>query len=154
MTEPYDSTQDTLNHIDRVIEHLGDVIENLQNRGMVHDTSKLKSPEKAIFDDVSPKLKALTYGSYEYQMALGDMHEALAHHYQANSHHPEHYPNGVDGMSLLDLIEMFCDWKAASERHADGDFGKSLEINRERFKISDQLAAIFQNTSKEMGWTP
>lgn len=58
----------------------------------------------------------------------------------------------IDGMSLLDLVEMFCDWKAATERHADGSIAKSIEINRERFKISEQLTGILRNTSKEMGW--
>ena len=46
----------------------------------------------------------------------------------------------------LDVVEMFCDWKAATERHADGNLERSIEINRERFKMSDQLVAIFQNT--------
>jgi len=77
---------------------------------------------------------------------------ALKHHYENNSHHPEHYPNGINGMSLLDLIEMLADWKAAGMRHADGDMQKSLEINKKRFGMSDQLAEIFQNTIKELGW--
>jgi hypothetical protein len=55
-------------------------------------------------------------------------------------------------MSLLDLIEMFADWKAATLRHADGDLSESLKINKERFGLSDQLAQIMQNTMKEMGW--
>ena len=152
MIKQYDSANDTLKHIEHVAVWLGQVIENLQARGMKHDLSKLKEPEKAIFDAVTPKLKTLTYGSEEYKAALTEMGEALAHHYAHNSHHPEHYPNGIEDMSLLDLVEMFCDWKAASLRHADGDFGKSLEINRQRFAVSDQLARIFENTCRELGW--
>lgn len=41
---------------------------------------------------------------------------------------------------------MFIDWKAATERHADGDIIKSIEINKNRFKISDQLIKILLNT--------
>lgn len=152
MTEPYDSTNDTLEHIAKVEGYLSLCADLLRMRAAVHDVSKLEAPEKQIFDEVSPKLKALTYGSDEYKAALVEMGEALTHHYQANSHHPEHYPNGIDGMSLLDLIEMLCDWKAASERHADGNFVKSLDINRTRFKISDQLMQIFINTAREIGW--
>ena len=63
-----------------------------------------------------------------------------------NSHHPEHYESGVDGMNLFDVIEMLLDWKAASERHKDGDIAQSIEKNRVRFKISDQLAEILHNT--------
>jgi hypothetical protein len=55
-------------------------------------------------------------------------------------------------MSLLDLLEMLCDWKAASERHADGDIARSLRINRERFGIDGQLAAILENTAVELQW--
>ena len=40
----------------------------------------------------------------------------------------EIYANGVAGMDILDLVEMLCDWKAASERTKDGDFQKSIEI--------------------------
>jgi hypothetical protein len=58
----------------------------------------------------------------------------------------------VNAMSLLDVVEMFCDWKAAGERHADGSIMRSIEINKKRFGITDQLASIFENTAKEMDW--
>lgn len=60
--------------------------------------------------------------------------------------------SGANGMSLLDLIEMLCDWKAATERHTDGDLRKSLEINKTRFGLSDQLHSILTNTAKELGF--
>jgi hypothetical protein len=44
------------------------------------------------------------------------MKPAIQHHYKANSHHPEFYDNGVEGMSLFDVLEMLLDWKAATER--------------------------------------
>jgi len=47
---------------------------------------------------------------------------------------------------------MLADWKAATERHDDGDLAKSLEIQRERFGISDQLVAILRNTAEHFGW--
>ena len=152
MTTQYDSTQDTLNHIAKVEGYLSLCADLLRIRGTKHDQSKLESPEKEIFDAVTPLLKTLTYGSYEYQRALGDMHEALAHHYAHNSHHPEHYPGGVADMTLLDAIEMLCDWKAASQRGVDGDFYKSLEINRARFGLSDQLYTILFHTAQALGW--
>lgn len=59
---------------------------------------------------------------------------------------------GINGMSLFDIIEMVCaDWPAAVKRHADGNLLRSLEINRKRFNISDQLVAIIRNTYREMG---
>lgn len=57
---------------------------------------------------------------------------------------------GIEGMSLLDIIEMFCDWKAATERHNDGDILKSIEHNEKRFKIAPQLSQIFRNTKEEL----
>jgi hypothetical protein len=47
---------------------------------------------------------------------------------------------------------MLADWKAATERMADGDLAKSLEIQRERFGLSDQLVAILRNTAQAYGW--
>ena len=52
----------------------------------------------------------------------------------------------IDGMNLLDLLEMFCDWKAASLRHADGDIADSIVKNTKRFSLSPQIVRIMQNT--------
>ena len=149
----YDSRPDTEAHIKRVRVLLREARENLASRQLRHDASKLLPPEKDGFDEYTPKLRDLTYGSDEYKAALAGLKTALDHHYAHNSHHPEHYSNGVNGMSLFDVLEMLLDWKAATERHADGDIVKSLAINKDRFKIDDQLQAILTNTVKEMGWS-
>jgi len=154
MDTAYDSTKDTFEHIARVRYLLRVVEANLVRRQYAHDLSKLEEPEKSVFDEMTPKLKRSTYGSDEYKSFLARMKPALDHHYANNSHHPEHYPNGVSGMSLLDLIEMLCDWKAAGERHADGSMTKSLQVNQERFGIGSQLQQILENTALEMGWLP
>lgn len=148
----HDSTEETIKHITRVAELIEVVTRRLELRGHHHDASKLKSPEKEAFDSLGDNLKGLTYGSPEYREQLRAIKPAIQHHYGNNSHHPEFYPNGIDGMSLLDLVEMFCDWKAAGERHADGGLEKSIRHNRERFMMSPQLTAIFENTRKELGW--
>lgn len=150
--QPYDSRAETIEHIMRVRELLYITQNKLESRGFEHDQTKLGPNEKPIFDRVTGKLKGLTYGSDEYKESLKDLGPALTHHYANNSHHPEHYPNGIDGMSLLDVLEMLIDWKAAGERHADGSMDRSLKVNRSRFKISDQLYSILENTCKEMGW--
>jgi len=147
----YDSRLETTAHIARVRELMLCVIEGLAARAAKHDKSKLESPEKESFDKFTPILKSLTYGSKEYQQVLAEMQVALVHHYGENSHHPEHLANGVDGMTLLDLIEMLCDWKAATERHANGSIKKSLVVNKERFALSDQLVSILENTCVELG---
>jgi len=57
-------------------------------------------------------------------------------------------------MDLLDLVEMLCDWKAATERHKDGDLLRSIEQNQKRFLYSDELKQILINTAVRLGWNP
>jgi Family of unknown function (DUF5662) len=151
MTEPYDSMLDTLKHSRRVDELLMELVVEIQKRMTVHDQSKMEPPEKAMFDEFSSKLKNSTYNSEEYKQFLRDM-PALKHHYENNRHHPEHFEDGINGMNLIDILEMLADWKAAGERHADGDMAESLVQQRTRFGISEQLLRIFENTVSEMGW--
>jgi Family of unknown function (DUF5662) len=148
----YDSKADTLLHIKRVSELLNNAAIELVKRGNVHDNSKLEEPEKADFDRLTPLLKTLTYGSDEYKSSLSELQGALKHHYANNSHHPEHYENGVNGFDLFDLIEMFFDWKAATERTKDGNIYKSIEYNKTRFELSEQTCKIFKNTAERLGW--
>ncbi|MGP1445290.1 DUF5662 family protein [Treponema sp.] len=143
----YDSTKETVLHIKRVNELLLQFTKEVIDRAIKHDNSKLQEPEKPLFDKMTPLLKGLTYGSNEYKKALDELKPALKHHYENNSHHPEHYKNGIDDFTLVDLVEMFFDWKATSERHADGNMFISLEINKKRFGMSEQLYNIFKNTA-------
>lgn len=148
----YDSTADTLEHIGKVQARIQIICNELTIRAVRHDMSKLAEPEKSGFDVLTQKLAELTYGSPEYRAALAEGVSTIQHHYAANSHHPEHYPDGIAGMSLLDVVEMLCDWKAASERTKQGSIAQSLAHNKERFGISDQLASILENTVKELDW--
>lgn len=77
---------------------------------------------------------------------MAEFQPAIEHHQKTNTHHPEYYENGINGFDLFDLMELFFDWKAASERHADGDILRSIQINKERFGYSDQIAGIMENT--------
>ena len=151
-TELYDSKPDTLAHIARVNTLLNQAAEELIARGSVHDDSKLNSPEKDGFDEFTPKLKGSIYGSEDYKEFLKGLKVSLDHHYANNTHHPEHYENGINGFDLFDLIEMFFDWKAATERHETGDIYKSIVINKDRFNMSEQLVDIFTNTAKRLGY--
>jgi len=152
MNEKYDSTQDTYKHIDRVKELIDEFRVDLKYSGVLHDRSKLTGIERDIFNKITPRLKTLTYGSDEYNASLVEMGPALDHHYLFNSHHPEHYKNGIDGMNFIDIVEMLCDWKAATERHDNGNIMKSIEINTKRFNLNPQLVNIMKNTIEQMGW--
>lgn len=146
MSESHDSTEDTKRHADRVRQLLSFATYELTARGRSHDASKLREPELSIFNEFTPKLKTSTFGSEEYKRHLAEMGEGLAHHYVQNSHHPEHFPEGIDGMTLIDLVEMLMDWKAATERHDNGDISRSIRLNAERFRMAPQLVKILDNT--------
>lgn len=140
----------TYEHIDKIRELLRLFADELLARGETHDRSKLSPAEADVFAEFTPRLKGLTYGSDEYKQCLVEMQPALVHHYANNRHHPEHHEGGVRGMNLLDVLEMWIDWRASSMRHADGDMRKSLEINRKRFEIGDELHAVFVNTLDDL----
>ena len=144
--EAYDSAEDTKKHIAEVVSQGRKLTEALISRLEKHDASKLESPEKDYFDKYTPMLGKMEYGTDEYKKCLEGLKPALDHHYAQNSHHPEHYKGGVDEMDLIDLLEMWCDWNAAVKRNKNGDIRKSIEINTDRFHLSEQLASIFKNT--------
>jgi hypothetical protein len=155
----FDSRPDTQKHIDRVGDFMDEAIANLIRRAQEHDASKLVEPELPYFDAATERLATLVYGSPEYKASLADLKPALKHHFANNDHHPEHYYDGVRGMSLMALIEMLCDWRAASERTKQrtddpekvATFESGLEYNFERFGITGDLAEVLRNTVKELG---
>ena len=139
----------TYEHIQVVQKMLNLAVGELLTRSEDHDQSKLHSPEREMFDEFTERLAGTTYGSPEYKASLDAMKAdggPLNHHYAHNRHHPEHFENGIEGMNLIDLLEMVCDWKAAGMRHG-GDLLKSIELNQERFGYSDEVKAILLNTA-------
>jgi hypothetical protein len=148
----FDSTADTLLHKKRILELMANVIEELLERAVVHDNSKLGTPEKQGFDEFTPRLRDTPYGSAPYYEALAEMKPFLDLHYGANRHHPQFHADGIHGMSLLDLIEMLADWRAGTERSPGGNILESIAKNRERFGYGDELAGVLVNTVSAMGW--
>lgn len=140
---------ETLAHIWEVSRNLGYFATELISRAAAHDKSKLEEPELSGFAAVTEKLGKLEYGSKEYNDNLAELKPILEHHYSRNRHHPQHWLNGVSDMTLVDLIEMFCDWAAGTKRNLNGNLRESIEINSSRFKMSPQLKAIFENTLRE-----
>lgn len=144
---------ETRKHQQEVARYLMHIAKLLLGRAMGHDQSKLVGPERPFFVEGTIGLRGLTYGSEEYKAALRKMKPGVKEHYATNRHHPEYfagYPGrDIESMDLIDLIEMMCDWKAATKRHADGDINKSFEINNSRFKLSEaNLLQILKNTAE------
>jgi hypothetical protein len=147
----YDSEAETREHIAEVAARLDAVCAELRRRGERHDASKLGPQEKPFFDAAGPSLRAHVYQSEDYIATLKTLEPALNHHYANNSHHPQHYAEGIAGMDLIDLVEMYCDWAAATLRSKDGDLARSIELNIERFVIEEPLASLLRNTLKRFG---
>lgn len=145
-----DVVRSTVDHVARVGELLAACAHALVLRGVFHDRSKFSEEEWPHFAKHTPTLSRVTYGSDEYRAALDAMGPAVEHHQSVNRHHPEFFNDGVRCMTLLDLLEMLCDWKAASERHADGDISRSIALSVERFQISDELAQILRNSIADL----
>lgn len=141
----------SVNHIACVRVYLMQAVYNLQNRLLRHDESKLIEPERSAYEGLDERLEGLDYGTEAYRQGIKEhLGSALKHHYAHNSHHPEHYPNGVMDMSLLDLLEMLADLRAVCD-----DKGKpvvDLETNKRIHNISDDIYVILLNTLKELGW--
>lgn len=193
-TEALKAYEQTWQHIDLVMRLLMSAQIELMKRAVTHDRTKLISPEREMFAEMTSKFRGLTYGSSEYKDCLEQMkQQALKHHYDHNRHHPEFFESreesneiknhenmanhainyivplpdelygyenlikylqikqlehvsSVNNMNLFDLLEMFIDWTAACQRHANGDINKSIEMNTTRFALSPQLVEIFKNT--------
>jgi len=137
-------------HNNHVQQNMADTIANIAKRMASHDQSKYSEEEFDLVEG-KPYLQTLEYNTPEYKAGLVRVQTAVEHHYKANSHHPEHFYNGIKGMTLLDLIEMACDWQAASIEH-DSDFLTSINRNVERFELSIEMQEILMNTGRELGW--
>jgi hypothetical protein len=134
-------------HINLVQKLMRLVVTELLKRAEDHDKSKFSPEELKVFTEYTSKLRHTTYGSEEYKECLKEMKPALEHHYLSNRHHPEFHENGIDGMNLVDLIEMFVDWLASTKCHEDGNILRSINVNTERFKMGPQLVNILKNTA-------
>jgi hypothetical protein len=138
---------DTLRHMETVRNILNVIIVELMKRGRDHDQEKLRDPEVQLFTELTPLIKSTTFGSPEYLEQKARLQVALDHHYARCRHHPQHFPNGVQDMNLIDLIEMLCDWKASSLRQHNGNLLKSIERCSEDFNIPPFLSCILKNTA-------
>ena len=80
----YDSSHDTLRHTDMVKRIFNFIIlPELEKRKENHDLSKLRSPEKEVYDEYIPKLKETPFGSKEYVKVRNEMQEnGLKHHFE------------------------------------------------------------------------
>lgn len=140
---------ETYKHIKRVGHYLHTFSKELIDRAEHHDDSKLEEPELSGFAENTEKLAKVEYGSEAYRNMLVELKPTIEHHYSKNRHHTEFWPNGINDMNLIDLLEMLADWRAAGERNKNGNIRKSIEVNAEKYGISPQLRKIIENTVRD-----
>jgi hypothetical protein len=143
----------SLRHIARVRELLGMCATEMIRRGDVHDKSKFDPIEADALAEMQVLIETegqAAYGTKEYKRRTAILKPMLDHHYANNSHHPEHYPDGVVGMDLFDLVEMFMDWKAASERGEESSMNLSYSV--EKLGLPPMLESILRNTADRLDW--
>ena len=138
----------TQGHIYNVRKLLNKFADVLKQKGETHDQSKLEEPEVYGWAamDLEPRYE---YGSYEYYDKLRRFSEVFNHHYKVNSHHPEHFINPEYEMTLIDMVEMLCDWFAYKQ---DIPIKEGIELIREqcnRFGFSDTIMSLLTNTYRE-----
>jgi hypothetical protein len=107
-------------------------------RGKLHDVSKLEEPELSAIT----LIKDMKYGTDEYLKHCQS--DGIKAHYKNNRHHPEHFENGVDDMTLIDVMEYFADCAVAAKRRSGCYI--DFENLRERHKLCPQLVKILNNT--------
>lgn len=117
-------------------------------RGLVHDLSKFTFKEARYFIPHFHGLKKSVFGTRTYDDLLKAVNLAVDHHYKNNRHHPEFHPGGINNMNLIDVVELFCDWRASTFKHSTGNIFRSVRINNSRFNITGPLYYILSNTAK------
>lgn len=131
-----------------VMKYLGEIIRDLVSRAEVHDMSKFDEDEFPLYLEAQKDFKDKPYGTPEHDQMREKYQNVLQRHYNKNRHHPEHHPNGVEGMTLVDLLELLVDWKAASLKDNGGDINNSIKVCAEKYNLTPQLVKILENTAR------
>lgn len=129
-----------------VLKELTKICQELMKRMETHDDSKFDDEEFPLYVQASEELENVEYGTDKYIEITDKYKNISSSHLKKNRHHPEYHTEGINGMNLVDVIEMLCDWKAANAREKDVNILQSIDINAKRFGIDDQLKKILINT--------
>lgn len=140
--------KDYIQHIQWLMEGMAWVQGQLMLRMLSHDRTKIGESELDAYAEIVPGFKNLQYGTEEHKAHGKRLGPAWKHHTEHNRHHPEHFESGISDMTLIDLVEMVCDWRAASMRGGYFDWERSLDQAKKNHGIDQQLFEILGNTCK------
>ncbi len=136
-------------HRDYVRAALARIVDDLNQRAIVHDASKMLDDEFAGFSRINAAARVHKFGSPEYKEGMTAERPTINLHFSRNSHHPER-PRLIAGeetepddfqywkkkvaadMTFLDVIEMVCDWHGARKGYDDSrSWADSVKLNFE-----------------------
>lgn len=138
-------------HITLVQKFLVSLAKQLEKRAIEHDVSKFNEDEFFGFVQINRVAREHKYGSDEYRASLNAVEpNPIKLHYSRNSHHPEYHKNGVSDMSLIDIIEMVIDWKAASLTYGQSSLEESLEVSIKRFRLNPEQVYLVRLIVREL----
>lgn len=143
--EQIDTEEYIKGHISRVRKHINTFVQLLLKRAINHDKSKLEEPEISWWKEMD-KEPRYPYGSEEYKQKIKRWDKVFKHHYKYNRHHPEHYDYGVSEMTLVDIVEMMCDWLGYKDTITISEALKVCDEQMKRYNISDDVRQIIFNT--------
>lgn len=125
-----------LQHKQKVSFLLREIARQFERRADTHDDSKFNLDEFKGFCQMD-NARRYEYGSPEYEAIIHN-NSAAQLHVSRNRHHPEYWPNGIDDMDMIDIIEMLCDWEIARQiRDIEEDIEKIWQTRKKRFGLSD-----------------
>ena len=143
--EQIDTEEYIKRHISRVRKHINTFVQLLLKRAINHDKSKLEEPEISWWKEMD-KEPRYPYGSEEYKQKIKRWDKVFKHHYKYNRHHPEHYEYGVSEMTLVDIVEMMCDWLGYKDTITISEALKVCDEQMRRYNIPDGIRQIIFNT--------
>ena len=141
-----------IRHRDNVGNLLKRFTTQLELRSFTHDLSKFELDEFVGFCELDARRSHSkeVYGSKSYEAGIKDI-DAVKLHQSRNSHHLEYHPNGLDDMSLGDVVEMLIDWEIARrERDAESDIEKTWQIRQQRFGLTDYQITFLRDIWERM----
>lgn len=137
----------TLGHINHTKKYISTIIKELESRAKSHDNSALYSPEIDVFAEYTEgSSQDFIYGNCrEYS---DETTQVLKQHYEKNPHHIESYENGIQDMTLIDLMIMLCDWTAlfSKSKKRDKEIIEFIKQNKDKYGFSDEVMQILINT--------
>ena len=135
-------------HKEGVKNYLEIITMLLNTRALTHDNSK-SSEEEYKYYKMANSVNRNDFKTYEEYLdyITPTLNKGLKHHYENNRHHPEFFDNGIDDMTLIDIMEMIADWCIAIKQNGK-DLYEEIQYNFDKYNVSEQLRKIIINTYK------